>query len=291
MDGLSLFGFALLVCQDQGLFHVAIVPSLALSGNIVARPRSIVRKTPERAARSVLACTEGLTSPTTFANHRCRTCAAALSRPVGAFGRKCRGALARFAGSMFSSGFEPAEECLMPFGKRIAFLALGVVIVTGLDSFRRTSADDAPPPRKLAFLVGVKTYEHADLKDLDFSENDVQELADVLKRQGFAVTLMSTAAQRTDKVHYPDADNIRTQLSATLKVRVEAGLNSRRPGRSRFATAQRHPELLLPHDANPSERNGDVAHPENLAVDRGNLDANSRQRHRPEVAAGRRLSQ
>lgn len=31
------------------------------------------------------------------------------------------------------------------------------------------------PPRKLALLVGVKDYRHADLKDLRFAENDVEE--------------------------------------------------------------------------------------------------------------------
>ncbi len=100
-----------------------------------------------------------------------------------------------------------------------ASLCLGCVLAVGLTLFVRwpVAAQEQAPGRKLAFLVGVKSYDHAELKDLEFPENDVKEMADVLKREGFTVRLMSTAAAPTDKEHFPDADNIRRQLIARCK--------------------------------------------------------------------------
>jgi formylglycine-generating enzyme required for sulfatase activity len=71
--------------------------------------------------------------------------------------------------------------------------------------------------RKMAFLVGVKNYDHADLKDLDFPEHDVEELASVLKSDGFQVVLLTTQAGRKDAQNKPTAGNIRGRLKGLLQ--------------------------------------------------------------------------
>src|SRR5580704_10932042 len=111
-----------------------------------------------------------------------------------------------------------SEDTAM-LARRTTILLAGLTLVLSVDLVSRklVTADDKPVQRKLAFLVGVKTYQHADLRNLEFPENDVRELADVLKRRGFIVTLMTTSASPTDTKHFPNADNIRRQLSALLK--------------------------------------------------------------------------
>jgi hypothetical protein len=47
----------------------------------------------------------------------------------------------------------------------------------------RESSDDKP--RKIAVLVAVKAYNHADLPDLEFTENDVTELGDLLSKADY----------------------------------------------------------------------------------------------------------
>jgi uncharacterized caspase-like protein len=125
-------------------------------------------------------------------------------------------------------------------------------------------AKEAGPGRKLAFLVGVKSYDHAELKNLDFPENDVKELSDVLKGQGFTVTLMSTSAARTDTEHFPDADNIRQQLSAILKGASKRDLILVGLAGHGLQPLNSSQSYFCPHDANPSERDGEAAHPETL---------------------------
>src|ERR1700722_14956011 len=87
-----------------------------------------------------------------------------------------------------------------------------VVVAAGALSWKVLSADDEPAPRKLAFLVGVKAYDHPELKKLEFTENDVDELARVLTDQGFKVTVLTTARGRSDAAAKPTAANIRERL-------------------------------------------------------------------------------
>jgi formylglycine-generating enzyme required for sulfatase activity len=150
--------------------------------------------------------------------------------------------------------------------KSRATLAAGAVAAAAILLLSPTSdaQQGQPAGRKLAFLVGVKSYDHADLKDLEFPENDVKELADVLQRQGFTVTLMSTSATRTDKEHFPDAKNIRQQLSATLKGVSKRDLILIALAGHGLQPLNASQSYFCPHNANPSERNGDVAHPETL---------------------------
>lgn len=78
-------------------------------------------------------------------------------------------------------------------------------------------AQQKPAGGKLALLVGVKAYDHPELRRLEFPENDVGELAGVLTSQGFKVTLMTTDRGRTDPDLKPTAANIRAQLQRLLK--------------------------------------------------------------------------
>jgi hypothetical protein len=78
----------------------------------------------------------------------------------------------------------------------------------------------AQPPRgkKCALLVGVRAYEHRSLDDLRFTENDVEELADLLRGGGFAevVVLTSTRGERSAAAR-PTAANIRKRLRGLLE--------------------------------------------------------------------------
>ena len=77
-------------------------------------------------------------------------------------------------------------------------------------------AQSAPAARKLAFLVGVKEYEHSGLKSLDFPERDVDEFAKTLRRSGFTVVLLTTAEGQTTSAMMPTAANIQTQLEKLI---------------------------------------------------------------------------
>ena len=48
--------------------------------------------------------------------------------------------------------------------------------------------------KKRALLVGVKKYEHSKLDPLEYTENDVTELATLLRPAGYEVTLLTDAA-------------------------------------------------------------------------------------------------
>jgi TPR repeat protein len=67
--------------------------------------------------------------------------------------------------------------------------------------------------KRYALLVGVREYDHADLRKLEFTENDIEELAKVLKRAGYAevVVLTSTRGKKAP-ARKPTAANIRAQI-------------------------------------------------------------------------------
>jgi formylglycine-generating enzyme required for sulfatase activity len=69
--------------------------------------------------------------------------------------------------------------------------------------------------KKYALLVGVRNYDHRDLAELKYTENDVEELARAL--QGFTgvVVLTSTRGQRKASAA-PTAKNIRAELKRLL---------------------------------------------------------------------------
>ena len=70
---------------------------------------------------------------------------------------------------------------------------LGVfLIATTVVISRPTAAQEQTAGRKFAFLVGVVKYNHAKLRNLEFAEADVEELAGVLRKQGFQEVLVLT---------------------------------------------------------------------------------------------------
>lgn len=77
-----------------------------------------------------------------------------------------------------------------------------------------------PKGKKYALLVGVKKYKHASLTDLAHTENDVEELAIVLKSKQVAfdeVVLLTTTRGEKDKRSTPTAGNFRAELKRLLR--------------------------------------------------------------------------
>lgn len=77
--------------------------------------------------------------------------------------------------------------------------------------------------QKYAILIGVRNYESTALRDLEFAENDVSQLADVLKDNGFVedniVLMTATHAAKSRKPRlYPRAKNIRKELGLYLSL-------------------------------------------------------------------------
>ena len=87
----------------------------------------------------------------------------------------------------------------------------------------RVRGGDAPPAgRQYALLVGVRNYKKDELRRLDYTENDVTELAQVLRDAGYKrVVLMtqSEALAQGDNDLEPTAKNIRRELKALLEDR------------------------------------------------------------------------
>src|SRR5437762_9316465 len=72
--------------------------------------------------------------------------------------------------------------------------------------------------RKVALLVGVKRYKKEELSDLKFTENDINDLANLLKQSGYRrVVVMTQKAAATEPDLLPTADNIRDNLTGLLK--------------------------------------------------------------------------
>jgi len=100
---------------------------------------------------------------------------------------------------------------LMGCGLLIASMYLAVICPAP------SQAEDEPAGRKLAFLVGVKKYDHSQLKDLQFPEHDVEEFAEVLRKSGFTVIVLTTTGGAKDPARMPNIDNIHSQLKTLLK--------------------------------------------------------------------------
>lgn len=77
-----------------------------------------------------------------------------------------------------------------------------------------------PEGKKYALLVGVKRYsDGTGLRNLDYTENDVNAMAQVLEKQGYRVTILTREqAVKQDKDFLrPTAKNIREHLAALTK--------------------------------------------------------------------------
>src|ERR1700722_7577027 len=70
---------------------------------------------------------------------------------------------------------------------------------------------------KFAFLVGVGTYRHANLGNLEFAENDVEDLDALLRAQHYTTLLMTTHLGKTQPDREPTRPKIQSALNAFLK--------------------------------------------------------------------------
>lgn len=105
-------------------------------------------------------------------------------------------------------------RCRMQAGFAIglSIFAIGLTAHTA-----RTSAADPGPGKRLAFLVGINNYRHAKLDSLQYAERDAEELAVVLKGQGYTVQLLTPAAGKKDERLIPTRENIDSRLAELLR--------------------------------------------------------------------------
>src|SRR5262249_41006773 len=66
--------------------------------------------------------------------------------------------------------------------------------------------------KKYALVVGIATYDSVILEDLDYAENDAEELAKVFKDAGYEVVVLTTLRGKKDKQEAPTAANVRQAL-------------------------------------------------------------------------------
>jgi uncharacterized caspase-like protein len=71
--------------------------------------------------------------------------------------------------------------------------------------------------KKYALLVGVRDYDSGKLEPLRFTENDAEDLADVLQKQaGFSVRVLTTSRGKKRTGDAPTGDNLRAAIKALL---------------------------------------------------------------------------
>jgi formylglycine-generating enzyme required for sulfatase activity len=96
---------------------------------------------------------------------------------------------------------------------------LGLTVTVALLTLRPGLAQPTKG-KKHALLVGVDVYAHGGIRRLRGAENDVEELAKVLRKEGFAVRLLTTARGRKNAGDAPTAANVRKELDALLSDRT-----------------------------------------------------------------------
>jgi formylglycine-generating enzyme required for sulfatase activity len=71
--------------------------------------------------------------------------------------------------------------------------------------------------KKYALLVGVREYDSAKFPTLEYTENDADDLAEVLAKQaGFSVRVLTTSRGKARKEDSPTGDNLRAAIQALL---------------------------------------------------------------------------
>jgi len=95
-------------------------------------------------------------------------------------------------------------------------VALSAALVVPPDALQGQAAKKG---KKVALLVGVNTYEHEDLKPLKYTENDVEELAKLLREPsaGFAVRVLTVSRGKKDPKDMPTAKNILAAIAGLAK--------------------------------------------------------------------------
>src|SRR5262245_17958174 len=75
---------------------------------------------------------------------------------------------------------------------------------------------------RYALLVGVRQYDRAELTALDYTENDVTVLAQVLRDGGYKRVVLLTQTRGAHEARYlPTAANIRKEMTSLLEDRTE----------------------------------------------------------------------
>jgi formylglycine-generating enzyme required for sulfatase activity len=101
-----------------------------------------------------------------------------------------------------------SSTTIRPLAAAIAVLVLGVA-----------AARPVAAGERYAFLVGVRQYNKAELTSLQFTENDISQLADILVQSGYApenVVVMTQARGALDARFAPFARNIVDELSLLI---------------------------------------------------------------------------
>jgi uncharacterized caspase-like protein len=79
-----------------------------------------------------------------------------------------------------------------------------------------------PAGQRYALLVGVRQYDKAQLTSLRYTENDVTDLAEVLRKAGYRRVVLLTQKRGADQARYlPTAANVRRELKGLLEDRTE----------------------------------------------------------------------
>ncbi len=102
----------------------------------------------------------------------------------------------------------------------------GFVLLTVLASFAHGPGYAQEPGERYALLVGVRKYaKTSELRELHYTERDMEELAEVLRAGGYSpenLVLMTQTAGVENTRFLPIAVNIRKELKAILRDRVKA---------------------------------------------------------------------
>ena len=93
---------------------------------------------------------------------------------------------------------------------------LTLAFLAGAAPFSPVRSDD-PRARSYALLVGVRDYDSSRFNPLKYTENDVEELGQLLAGQpGFSVVRLTTARGKVKKSDAPTRQNIQNALNALL---------------------------------------------------------------------------
>lgn len=107
---------------------------------------------------------------------------------------------------------------------RFAFGLVALIGIVGTES--RAERPSKPRGEKYALLVAVRKYsKSSELRELHYTERDMEELAQVLRTGGYRpenVVLLTQTAGAEDSRLLPTADHIRKELKALLRDRIGA---------------------------------------------------------------------
>src|SRR5262249_14041874 len=130
----------------------------------------------------------------------------------------CRRAASRRA-SGSASRSRPAEGGLAMTGQSWVLGGAAFALSAALTLLPSGSSPaQAPAGEKVALLVGVGRYDHANFDDLKYAERDAEETAKLLRDNGFSrVVVLSGDAEPSR----PTLENLRRELAGLLHKRTK----------------------------------------------------------------------